>query len=355
MFSFAATEEFRFEAEGAGVNDGESQSLRSKLTDGLKDTHLGTRMRLTSHRLLWYAAAVDGWLTLHLDSVAHAECKQGLMRSRRCVVRLSSGVEVSVKCGEDSRADELLGKLLGAVNAAGWRAGSYDVASTGGIGKLLARKENQQRNVEETFDVALTDLTALKQHAAQTVAAARQLPTQRPEGGADAGVQQLLEDFGLLSGPGGKPVATGGPDVESDVLRVCTAALEKRGGLGMLLAHDAFCLVNRARGTALVSPEEVMAALKRCSRPGQQLRLRAIGSTGAFAVSLAKTSEAEADAQLLQLTQTGPLDAFRLAAELGLSAAESQYLLRDAEARASLVRDDAPEGVFYYKNFFSDL
>jgi len=306
-------------------------------------------------RLLWHAAAVEGWLALRLDAIAHAECSQGLLRSRRCVMQLHSGGSVAVKGGEDARADELLGKLLGAVNAGGWRAGSYDVAATGGIERLLAKKENQQKNVEETFDVALTDLKSLKQHAAQTVAAAKQLPTQRAEGDADAGVQQLLENFGLLSGPDGKPVATGGPDVESDVLRVCQAALEKRGGLGMLLAHDAFCLVNRARGTALVSPEEVMAALRRCAVPGQPLRLRAIGSTGAFAVSLSKNTDAEADAQLLPLVESGPLSAFRLAAELSLSAAEAQYLLRDAEARASLVRDDAPEGVFYYKNFFNDF
>merc|ERR1719330_1520714 len=109
------------------------------------------------------------------------------------------------------------------------------------------------------------------------------------------GVQQLLEDFGLL-GLDGAAAMKGGrgkADVEADVLQVCRAALEKRGGFGMLLAHDVFCLVNRARGTALVSPEEVMAALRRCGAPGGPLRLRTLGSTGAVAASLARCTDAQ--------------------------------------------------------------
>ena len=32
--------------------------------------------------------------------------------------------------------------------------------------------------------------------------------------------------------------------------------------------------------------------------------------------------------------------------------AEAQYLLLDAESRAVLVRDDAPEGVFFHRNHY---
>lgn len=120
----------------------------------------------------------------------------------------------------------------------------------------------------------------------------------------------------------------------------------------MLLAHDVFCLVNRARGTALVSPEEVMTALRRCAQPGGPLRLRTLGSTSALAVSLSRTSDRDTDAQLVRMAQAAPLSAFKLAKELNLTAAEAQYLLKDTEARAALVRDDAPEGVFYFPNLF---
>merc|ERR1712039_119007 len=115
----------------------------------------------------------------------------------------------------------------------------------------------------------------------------------------------------------------------------------------MLLTHDVYCLVNRARGTAFVSPDDVMDGLKKSAVPGGPLRLRQLGTTGAFAVSLSQTSNADVDRQLVDLTRESPLSAFRLSRQLGLTATEAQYLLRDAEGRASLVRDEAPEGVFY--------
>ncbi|CAK0875894.1 unnamed protein product [Prorocentrum cordatum] len=118
------------------------------------------------------------------------------------------------------------------------------------------------------------------------------------ENSEGSGVQRFLEDissdFGLVNFDG-KSLAKGGDckaDVQADVDRVCKAALERRSGsgLGMLLATDVFCLVNRARGTALVSPEEVMGALRASSRAGGPLRLRELGATGAIAVSLSRTT-----------------------------------------------------------------
>merc|ERR1712232_484354 len=115
---------------------------------------------------------------------------------------------------------------------------------------------------------------------------------------------------------------------------------EKRSasGLGVLLAHDVYCLVNRARGTALVSPEDVASALRRAAQRGQ-LRLRHFGET--LAVALSKSSDADADGLLLEAIIRSPagLSAPSLAAELGLTTSEAQHLLRDAEDRAVVVRD----------------
>ncbi|OLQ09285.1 hypothetical protein AK812_SmicGene7135 [Symbiodinium microadriaticum] len=53
--------------------------------------------------------------------------------------------------------------------------------------------------------------------------------------------------------------------------------------------------------------------------------------------------------------EEGPLSAFRVATVLKITAAEARYLLHDAEQRAVLVRDDAPECVYFYRNFFNDF
>uniref|UniRef100_A0A7S0FY44 Vacuolar protein-sorting-associated protein 36 n=1 Tax=Pyrodinium bahamense TaxID=73915 RepID=A0A7S0FY44_9DINO len=356
-FCLPATEELIFELEGSGVQDGDAQShMRAKLSG--RDTHNGVRVRLTTHRLLWWTPAANCWLAVRLDAVSLAEASGGgVFRPRRCELKpREGGPPIAVRRAEAEQTDELLAQVQAAIGACDWRRGSYEEAAMGGLQRILGQRENRQQAVGETLDLALADLESLRQHAAQAAVAARQvgLCMASQAGGEGAGVQQLLEDFGLLA-PDGTAVVKGGQlkaDIEEDVARVCRAALEKRGGLGMLLAHDVFCLVNRARGTALVSPEEVMTALRRCAQPGGPLRLRMLGSTSALAVSLSRTSDRDTDAQLVRMAQAAPLSAFKLAKELNLTAAEAQYLLKDTEARAALVRDDAPEGVFYFPNLF---
>eukprot|EP00928_Gymnodinium_smaydae_P029037 TRINITY_DN21989_c0_g1_i1.p2 TRINITY_DN21989_c0_g1~~TRINITY_DN21989_c0_g1_i1.p2 ORF type:complete len:242 (+),score=70.38 TRINITY_DN21989_c0_g1_i1:31-756(+) len=222
---------------------------------------------------------------------------------------------------------------------------------------------------------------SLKQHAAKAVAAARSvaaLSSSPAAGGypggnagdaaATDGLKNLLEDFGCLLGPDGAPVAQGGAgraDIEADVARVCAAALAaRRRGLGakqlgaLLPVHDVFCLVNRARGTALVSPEEVMCALRRCAEPpAGSLRLRKLGASGGLAVSLARAPEDDEsdDRQLRDLAEVEPLSSQRLAEQAGLTTAEAGYLLQEAEQRGILVRDEAPEGIYFYGNFFDDF
>lgn len=355
------TEELAFEREdGENPKDKDTMDVHGFLRWCFvnQDEHSGIRARLTTHRLLWQDASCggSGWLALRLDDVAMIDATGGWFRKRRCQLRLKPVYSVAIRCSEAAYTDELYRQLQAAVMASKWREGSYQEASLGGLNRILGQRENRQQAVGETLEVALTDLESLRQHAAQTVAAARQVVAAHgtADTGEVTGVQRILEDFGLL-GPDGAVVAKGGlfkKDIEADVESVCKAALEQRGGLGMLLAHDVFCLVNRARGTALVSPEEVMAALRHCSAPGGSLRLRTLGSTGTFAASLARTHDGDTDRQLVRLAEVGPLSAFRLATELGLTVAEAQYILRDAEARAAVVRDDAPEGVFYYPNFF---
>eukprot|EP00927_Polykrikos_kofoidii_P063016 TRINITY_DN57820_c0_g1_i1.p1 TRINITY_DN57820_c0_g1~~TRINITY_DN57820_c0_g1_i1.p1 ORF type:complete len:393 (-),score=82.23 TRINITY_DN57820_c0_g1_i1:109-1287(-) len=338
----------------------------------------GRRLRVTTHRICWQADSDDSaWLVLRLDGVASAEISSRWMRKRRCLLNLCGGVVFStyLKFTTESLIDDLASKLQEAISTAAWREGSFNASAMGGLQRIIDTREARLHACGDTLEVALADLDSLRQHAVKVVAAARQVAAAEAGGGyagsgggtepTSDGFRRLLEDFGCLLGADGKPVASGSGSragIEADVVRVCTAALETKkgrsvaGGLGaMLLAHDAFCLINRARGTAMVSPEEVMDALRRCSKDGGKLRLRSLGKTGAIAVSLACGDNGSGDDQKLErMTEASPLTAFSLAAESGLTAAEAGYLLSDAEERGILVRDDAPEGVFYYRNFFNE-
>jgi len=342
------TMEMFFEAEDAGIGQ--------KKTFGGMQQHVGLKGRITTHRLIWHCSqGMSTWLVLRLDGLANVQLTSALMRTQHCAIQLVSGRPVDVRFNDAQSAADFTNKLREACMQRRWLQGSYDVAQLKGMAGILAKREAKQQVVGETLDAALTDLSALKQHAAQAVAAARAVAAKQQQGGEADGVQGLLEEFGLM-GTDGRLVVQGGTTesaIKMDVQKVCEAALTKRGGLGMLLAHDIFCLVNRARGTALVSPEEVMRALQACKNSGT-LRLRTLGATGAWAASLPSTSDDSTNERLLKIAEAGPLSAFALGKELGLSTAEAQYLLRDAENRAVLVRDEAPDGVFYYRNFFGD-
>lgn len=351
FFSWPPTEEFSFDVDG-------------------RDSHGGLRVGLSSHRLIWQAAAFGNvWLALHLDQLTGAEVWSAFMRSRRCLLKLRSGALLYIKFKTDSIVDDVVGRVQKALSEEGWRAGSYEVASMGGLQKILGSQAAKQKATGESLDVALADLESLRKHASLAATAARQVamqlargeaayPDMAGEGTGGSSVGNLLEEFGLLQADG-TPISTRGGkghrDITADVQKVCQAALEKKGGMAMLLAHDVFCLVNRARGMALVSPEEVMQALRSCSAQGGALRLRKLGSTGALAVCLAKTSDTALDDQLVRMAEADPVSAHGLASELNITAAEARYLLQDAEGRGILVRDDAPECVYFYRNFFDDV
>eukprot|EP00434_Breviolum_minutum_P038078 symbB.v1.2.033773.t1/scaffold4244.1/size42487/1 len=77
--------------------------------------HRGCRVRLTTHRLLWRAVGHNSWLALRLDAVEHLESWGGVLRSLRCMLKLSSGVPVYVKTSSEPVTQDLLLEISNAV------------------------------------------------------------------------------------------------------------------------------------------------------------------------------------------------------------------------------------------------
>lgn len=364
--SWPPTEEMMFELERQDGDEFCDEVVDIKSRFSGRAVHRGCRVRLTTHRLSWRAEGRNSWLALRLDAIESLESCSGVLRSLRCMLKLSSGVPVYVKSSSDPVTQDLLVEVRNAIVKARWCDGSFQVAAQAGLQRLLNNQASKQQATGATLDVALADLDSLRRHAAEAAKAAKQVVSglSKPagyEGGSsevDSDVSKLLEDFGLLQADGSTISMSGGQkkdDIVADVAKVSAAALEKKGTGALLLAHDVFCLVNRARGTALVSPEEVIKALRTCCKPCGPLRMRKLGSAGAVAVALARTSDADMDVPLMQLLEEAPLSAFRVSIELKITATEARYLLQDAEKRAVIVRDDAPECVYFYRNFFNDF
>uniref|UniRef100_A0A3Q1JMZ9 Vacuolar protein-sorting-associated protein 36 n=1 Tax=Anabas testudineus TaxID=64144 RepID=A0A3Q1JMZ9_ANATE len=128
------------------------------------------------------------------------------------------------------------------------------------------------------------------------------------------------------------------------------APLEERGG--MMALTEVYCLVNRARGMELLSPEDLVNACKMFESLKLPLRLR-IFDSGVMVVQLQSHSEEEMIASALDnVSDKGSLTAEEFAKLLGLSVLLSKERLLLAEKMGHLCRDDSVEGLRFYPNLF---
>uniref|UniRef100_A0A8C9Z8Q8 Vacuolar protein-sorting-associated protein 36 n=1 Tax=Sander lucioperca TaxID=283035 RepID=A0A8C9Z8Q8_SANLU len=128
------------------------------------------------------------------------------------------------------------------------------------------------------------------------------------------------------------------------------APLEERGG--MMALTEVYCLVNRARGMELLSPEDLVNACKMFESLKLPLRLRVFDS-GVMVVQLQSHSEEEMIASALDnVLDKGSLTAEEFAKLLGLSVLLCKERLLLAEKMGHLCRDDSVEGLRFYPNRF---
>jgi ESCRT-II complex subunit VPS36 len=127
---------------------------------------------------------------------------------------------------------------------------------------------------------------------------------------------------------------------------------------------DVYCLFNRARGTELVSPDDLLAACELFEALGLPLRLRRFAS-GVIVVQGAQHTDAALCRRIGALVAPGggggagdalgpALSATAVGMALGLPVALAREALQVAEAAGVLCRDDGPEGLRFFRNFFAD-
>jgi ESCRT-II complex subunit VPS36 len=122
---------------------------------------------------------------------------------------------------------------------------------------------------------------------------------------------------------------------------------------GIVGLADLFCFLNRARGTQLVSPDDLLAACKQLGAVGLPFRLRQYADSGVLVVESLEYSEEKTLAALAALLQTRDyLTAGLLARLHEMSVVVAQQQLQAAEARGLLCRDDSVEGLRFYPNKF---
>jgi len=121
----------------------------------------------------------------------------------------------------------------------------------------------------------------------------------------------------------------------------------------MMALPDVFCFFNRARGTALVSPEDLLKACELFSTLGLPVVFRVLPS-GVQLVQLSSfRDDALADRIASAVASKGKLSALELAQKDAISVVLAREQLLITESRGLICRDDAPEGLLFYPNMFS--
>uniref|UniRef100_A0A668SMJ5 Vacuolar protein-sorting-associated protein 36 n=1 Tax=Oreochromis aureus TaxID=47969 RepID=A0A668SMJ5_OREAU len=238
----------------------------------------------------------------------------------------------------------------------GSQAGKTRAVGIVGIERKIEEKRKEtDKNISEAFE----DLSKLMVKAKEMVELSRSIANKIKDKQGDITEDETIRFKAYLLSMGiANPVTreTHGSGTHyhmqlakqlGDMLQ---APLEERGG--MMALTEVYCLVNRARGMELLSPEDLVNACKMFESLKLPLRLRVFDS-GVMVVQLQSHSEEEMIASALDnVSEKGSLTAEEFAKLLGLSVLLSKERLLLAEKMGHLCRDDSVEGLRFYPNLF---
>lgn len=121
---------------------------------------------------------------------------------------------------------------------------------------------------------------------------------------------------------------------------------------GMVALTDAYCLCNKARGSALCSPADFLSA---CALLGEGLVLTEYAS-GVKVIRLAALDADGITARLLAMAEArGCVGAAEVSRALRVPLVPAKELLLTAESSGALCRDESISGLFFFPNRFDSL
>ncbi|KAF7701277.1 vacuolar protein-sorting-associated protein 36 [Silurus meridionalis] len=244
------------------------------------------------------------------------------------------------------------------ITTAGLKTGKTRAVGIVGIERKLEEKRKEtDKNISEAFE----DLNKLMVKAKEMVELSRSIANKIKDKQGDITEDETIRFKSYLLSMGiANPVTreTHGSgthyhmQLAKQLGNILQAPLEERGG--MMALTEVYCLVNRARGMELLSPEDMVNACKLFESLKLPLRLRVFDS-GVMVVQLQSHSEEKMIASAIDnVSEKGSLTAEEFAKLLGLSVLLSKERLLLAEKMGHLCRDDSVEGLRFYPNLFSD-
>ncbi|XP_066310087.1 vacuolar protein sorting-associated protein 36-like [Miscanthus floridulus] len=300
----------------------------------------------------------------------------------------SEVIAIVVTCKVD--VDVFFGRLLEAIRARAWEVVPAAAPSSGtpvaegaapaediairmpvvGVSGILRMEQESWESAGQNLQDAFQDLNALMSKAKEMMQLAEKMRlkllmnsstesnSNDEEMGSKQDMQDLLLSVGIVS-PVTKETAGALYHQQlslqlADFVRI---PLEKAGGMMALV--DVYCLFNRARGTELISPEDLLQACSLWEKVDVPVMLRKFDS-GVKVIQTKTHSDEEVFARISSLAQKpdalqkgiSPSDA---AFTLGIAPALAKEHLLNAENKGLLCRDVSPDGFRFFINLFNEI
>ncbi|KAG2229563.1 hypothetical protein INT48_004829 [Thamnidium elegans] len=225
-----------------------------------------------------------------------------------------------------------------------------------GITAIEDRIQKSTLEVTETMTDAFQDLDRLMAKATEMVKLAESISSKisKETSNDDSELSTLrtqLLNLGIAS-----PVTRGSAgsiyhqELSRELAEFLTKFFQKEDDMKSLT--DVYCLFNRARGVALISPEDLYKASQQFEVLKLPFRLRKFSSGLLVIQSLDMNDNRAASRILRHVKEQGSLSALQLAEieKLALVVASEQLIV--TERMGFICRDEGPSGLTFYENLF---
>ena len=326
---------------------------------------------------------------LNLDKVKLVEdCTRTFSRTKRLRLELTVKQSIHLRFHAGGK-DEMRSRIVTALERKSWVQNLPSVSLStapseekkeefstrnAGISGIMNKREREHKQVESLAKESLDDIDSLMQRARDVVKiikkyaeySQRKSESKQVDGVSEtasemneaAEMEDILRNIGIVS-----PVTrlSAGRFYHQQLARQIADLLLNHGRLerlgGVATLTDIYCLYNRARGTELVSPEDMLQAAMKMEELGLGIRLHSY-SSGVLALQLRTFDENAMRNRILALSKTRSdrgIHASDVAEFLNISVIVAKEFLLTAEAKGDLCRDESINGIFFYENIFLTL
>ncbi|KAK6233705.1 hypothetical protein QUC31_006111 [Theobroma cacao] len=240
-----------------------------------------------------------------------------------------------------------------------------------GVAGILRKEQELWESTDKNLQDAFQDLNALMSKAKEMVMLAEKMrqkllsgtnsqasATNDEDMGSKEEMQDWLLSVGIIS-PVTKESAGAlyHQQLSRQLADFVRTPLERAGGMINLI--DVYCLFNRARGTELISPDDMLQACSLWEKFDVPVMLRKFDS-GVMVIQNKSHSDEEVFVRIKSLVTKpealrsgiSPSDA---AMTLGIAPAMAKEHLLTAESKGLLCRDVSPDGFRFYINLFPEI